>query len=57
MFLVLFDALFPFLIKSKATAMSESTNDQASSSKAASSSSELPKKFPKGVVLGKDGKP
>jgi hypothetical protein len=37
--------------------MLESTDNQVSRSKAASINTEPPKKFPKGVVLGKDGKP
>ena len=37
--------------------MSGRENDQASSSKAAWTSKDAPKRLPKGVVLGKDGKP
>jgi len=44
-------------LKDQLKEMSDSDGYQASSSKAPSASTELPKKFPKGVVLGKDGKP
>ena len=44
-------------LKDQLKEMLGSTGDQASSSKAAFACTELPKKFPKGVVLGKDGKP
>jgi hypothetical protein len=52
-----FAALFSHLWQLKFEGMSENTDDQASSSKVASANTEPPKKFPKGVVLGKDGKP
>ena len=56
-FVFLAEVPYSVALKDQLKEMSDSGGNQASSSKAPSASTELPKKFPKGVVLGKDGRP
>ena len=56
-FVFLAEVPYSVALKDQVKEMSDSGGNQASSSKAPSASTEPPKKFPKGVVLGKDGKP